>query len=256
MKSRRILLWGWFGFENLGDDLLLNTMLENLSPYSGTITVPMRSQYDIKHQNVKQIERNYTALFREISHNDMLIIGPGGLFPFDNPRKVAIYFFIALLWKVFGRKVAFFGVGISERMGSFSKAIWRAIAAISDLFITRSPAVVERIGCIESPKIHTMADTVFASSMKFRNSCCEDRVGIFVANLEQQGMEDEYKSSVTTWQGVVSELLDRGFTVDLLAFTRGSDDRLISDIAAAFSNRGGGGYRRSPTRMRLVQLKD
>lgn len=184
----------------------------------------------------------------------MLIIGPGGLFPFDNPRKVAIYFFTALLWKVFGRKVAFFGVGISERMGSFSKAIWRATAAISDLFITRSPAVVEKIGCIESPKIHTMADTVFASSMRFKNSCCEDRVGIFVANLEQQGMEDEYKSSVTTWQGVVSELLDRGFAVDLLAFTRGSDDRLISDIAAAFSNRGG--YRQSPTRMRLVQLKD
>ena len=42
MKSQKILLWGWFGFENLGDDLLLNTMLENLSPYSGTITVPMR----------------------------------------------------------------------------------------------------------------------------------------------------------------------------------------------------------------------
>lgn len=59
MKSQKILLWGWFGFENLGDDLLLNTMLENLSPYSGTITVPMRSQYDIKYQNVKQIERNY-----------------------------------------------------------------------------------------------------------------------------------------------------------------------------------------------------
>lgn len=54
MKSQKILLWGWFGFENLGDDLLLNTMLENLSPYSGTITVPMRSQYDIKYQNVKQ----------------------------------------------------------------------------------------------------------------------------------------------------------------------------------------------------------
>ena len=78
MKSQKILLWGWFGFENLGDDLLLNTMLENLSPYSGTITVPMRSQYDIKYQNVKQNERNYAALFREILHNDMLIIGKEG----------------------------------------------------------------------------------------------------------------------------------------------------------------------------------
>ena len=27
---RRVMIWGWFGFENLGDDLLLRTMLSFL----------------------------------------------------------------------------------------------------------------------------------------------------------------------------------------------------------------------------------
>lgn len=27
---KRILLWGWYGFENLGDDLLLDTMMQQL----------------------------------------------------------------------------------------------------------------------------------------------------------------------------------------------------------------------------------
>ena len=27
---KRILLWGWYDFENLGDDLFLDTMLQHL----------------------------------------------------------------------------------------------------------------------------------------------------------------------------------------------------------------------------------
>lgn len=36
--NKKVLLWGWYGFENLGDDLLLKTMLQHLH---GDITVPM-----------------------------------------------------------------------------------------------------------------------------------------------------------------------------------------------------------------------
>lgn len=39
---KKILLWGWYGFENLGDDLLLKTMLQHLH---GDITVPMQKPY-------------------------------------------------------------------------------------------------------------------------------------------------------------------------------------------------------------------
>ena len=252
MKSQRIMLWGWFGFENLGDDLLLKTMISNLSSDSRMLTIPMRTPYNIENQNIKQIGRSYKELFKGAFNNDVLIIGPGGLFPFDNPKKVMIYFGVTLLWKALGRRVAYFGVGISERMNPFSSRIWKAIAQMSDLFITRSPRVIEKLNIRGSDRIHTMADTVFASDLKFGVCPCENKVAIFIANLEQPGMEKEYQTVVKTWQDTVSALLNKGFLVDLFAFTKEMDDRLATDIVAAFRKRGG--YGQSVTRMPLMPL--
>lgn len=239
MKPQRIMLWGWFGFENLGDDLLLKTMMSNLASDSRMLTIPMRTPYNIENQNIKQIGRSYKELFKGVLINDVLVIGPGGLFPFDNPKKVMTYLFITLLWKMLGRKVAFFGVGISERMNPLSSKLWKAIAQMSDLFITRSPGVIEKLNIRESDRIHTMADTVFASDLRFKTCQCENRVAIFIANLQQPGMEKEYQTVVKTWQDTVLALLNKGFFVDLIAFTKETDDRLASDIVEAFRKRGG-----------------
>ena len=50
MTIKKVLLWGWYGFENLGDDLLLDTMLQHLQ---GEITVPMNKSYAL--QNVNEV---------------------------------------------------------------------------------------------------------------------------------------------------------------------------------------------------------
>lgn len=252
MRSQKIMLWGWFGFENLGDDLLLDTMIRALNSPRRTITVPMRTPYVIEQTDIKQVSRSYKELLKGALYNDVLIIGPGGLFPFDNPQKVWIYFIIVLLWKLGGRKVAFFGIGISKQLSSMSRHLWKAIAIFSDLFITRSPGVIENIGLIETSKIHTMADTVFASNMEFTGHEHSNKIGIFVANLKQPGMEKAYKVFVETWQEIISDLLDRGFLIDLIAFTKYTDDQLIADIAGAFSS---GGVRTARYEISLDEIK-
>lgn len=252
MKSQKIMLWGWFGFENLGDDLLLNTMLDNLVSDSRIITIPMSTKYDIEIDNLKQINRNYKELFNGALNNEVLIIGPGGLFPFDNAKKVFIYLIVTLLWKLFGHRVAYFGVGISDRMSFITRKLWRMIASLSDLFITRSPHVIENMGLSESSKKHMMADTVFASNISFVEAYDKNRVAVFVANLKQPGMEKKYGDMVNTWREIVSALLDRGLNVDLFAFTKGTDDKLISDVATIFVR---GGYAQSSMRMYLTTLQ-
>ena len=72
---KHILIWGWYGLENLGDDLLLDTMLQHLQ---AEITVPMNKPYEL--QNVNEIPRSYKNLLMGAFHNDVLIIGPGGCF--------------------------------------------------------------------------------------------------------------------------------------------------------------------------------
>lgn len=225
---KRVLLWGWYGYENLGDDLLLNTMLQRIQ---AEITVPMYKRYGL--QGVKEIPRSYKKLVTGAFSSDSLVIGPGGLFPFDNKAKVLFYYIVCGLWKALGRKVIFFGIGISERMSNFSAALWRRMAQRADLFIPRSKKILDRIGLKETNSVHSMADTVFASNMIQRESNVDNnRVIISVANLQSDN-EEAFKDAVRKWIDVVKALLEKGFMVDLIAFTKEKDDRMLDAIISS-----------------------
>ena len=230
----KILLWGWYGFENLGDDLLLHTMVEHLH---GEITVPMEKSYGLR--NVKEVSRSYKNLMLGIFQHDVLIIGPGGLFPFDNKSKVLLYFIVSGLWKALGRKVVFFGIGISECMSNFSAILWRIMSQKADLFIPRSQKLLDRLGLANTDSVHSMADTVFASHViQEADYMDSNRVIISVANLQSEN-EKAFKDVAQKWINVVKVLLEKGFNVDLIAFTKGKDDRMIDTIISSLKNRGG-----------------
>lgn len=235
VPNLRILMWGWYGFENLGDDLLLETMLEHVD---GKITVSMKKRYEM--EGVNEIDRSYRKLISGAFRNDVLIIGPGGLFPFDNKVKVLTYYVVVRLWRILNRKVIFFGIGISGRMSSFSKLLWREMAKNSDLFITRSRSILKEIQLPEKDTIHSMADAVFACSFVtpsqqtqlHGNSIGEKHsVIISVANL-CPNKEDLRKETVEKWIGLVEWLLNQGYCVDLVAFSKGNDDWMIDAIMA------------------------
>lgn len=233
----KILLWGWFGFENLGDDLLLKTMLDNIS---GDITIPMNVQYNLP-SNIKQTSRSYLQLLLGASQHDVLIVGPGGLFPFDNSFKVLLYYMITKIWKAKKRKVIYFGVGISERMGNYSAALWRKIAQSADLFMPRSEKVLDRLKIQKTEKVSFMADAVFASKVLLQDIDQPklNRVIVAVANLQEKA-EDTFNQVVDVWIQVINSLLNKGLEVDLIAFTKGRDDRMIDAIIASPKIQGGG----------------
>lgn len=230
-NRNKIMLWGWYGFENLGDDLLLYTMLKYLH---GDITVPMQKPYIL--QNVRQVKRSYGNLVRGAFVHDAVIIGPGGLFPFDNKSKVLLYYIITRIWILMGRKVIFFGIGISEKMSDLSAILWRRMAKTADLFAPRSENVLKRLKLTESEKIHSMADCVFASEVANEVEHTEkNRVVISVANLQKDNQK-VFNEMVEKWSGVVKKLIMKGFSVDLIAFTKGADDEMIDAILANLKN--------------------
>ena len=232
ISMRRIMIWGWFGFENLGDDLLLRTMLSFLDKKENVITVPMKKTYK-QTININQIYRNYKNLVFGVSNNDVLIIGPGGLFPFDNKLKVALYLIITMIWKLMNRKVVFFGIGISEKMSGISAFLWRNIVVHTDLFITRNPNFFKKIKIEESNKNHSMSDTVFSLKYKFKRQTNNSVIGISVANLKNE-IDSTFQRSVDVWTDVIKKLLIDGYEVELLAFTKGQDDTMIDSIKTHF----------------------
>lgn len=229
----RIFNWGWYGFENYGDDLLQKTMAERLlaSP-NVEICFAMNTQYKFDDSRITQCRRTYCNMIKKALYSDCLIVGPGGLFPFQNTPKCLLMYLIIIWWTLLGKKIVFFGIGVAPRMNKFNAILWRSMIKRSELFMTRSDGLIEAVGLKENARIQTMVDAAFASrAVKSSNqkSFDQKKIGIAVANISD-GIEKDYKELIDTWSKTVNHLVRQGFNVDLIAFTKGADDMLIHDI--------------------------
>lgn len=117
------------------------------------------------HLNAKQDSRSYKELFFRAKDCEALIIGPVGLFPFANWKKLIVFYAAVIWWKLKQRKVAFLGIGISKRMDRISRFLWKKIIKKCDLFFTRSDGFLENINLSETDMIQTIADIAFASGV-------------------------------------------------------------------------------------------
>ena len=231
-STKRCLNWGWYGFENYGDDLLQKTMISLVGKRRISMVFPMKSVYS--SINYDQIPCTYTQLIKQVNTCDALMIGPGGLFPFANPAKLFFFLGTVVLWKYRNKKICFLGIGISAEVDWLSKRMWQVIIKCSDLFFTRSDGFLKACGIEQSDTIKEIPDIAFASEMAnylktTSRYNIKHTIGIAVANI--CGNSDIlYKQTVEIWKNVCSFLLDEGYSIDLIGFTKKKDDKLINDI--------------------------
>ena len=240
--SNRIYIIGWFGFENFGDDLLLNTIIKLLSDHSNyIITVPVKKEY--KKITVNQVKRSYFNFFFSANCQDILIIGPGGLFPSNHFIKVFVYYLLIKFWKLKKRKVIFWGIGISQKMGIAAKQLWKIIVKESDLFVCRNKAFLKEIYPYDKHHVYSICDIAFLNEYLIKENVFiaeGKKVGIFVANISDD--HTCYGAVLQKWILIVSALISMGYEVDLIAFTKGLDDKLIDDVANSIGGNAIGVY--------------
>ena len=230
--GKRILTWGWFGFHNLGDDLLLYTFIENIKTKCPdvSLSVAMHEKYDID-SNIIQVNRSYKTLFSADNYN-ALVIGPGGIFPDNKTTKLLLYLMVLIYWKIRHKQVLFFGIGISDKMSKLQRLLWRRMVKLSDVFMPRSETAMTAIGVQKTKLKHSMPDSVFAMRIPTKESIsAEQRIGIAVANLTGNDFDSaDYQRQITIWSDVITSCIDLGKDVDLIAFTEKNDDVLIDAL--------------------------
>lgn len=230
--GKRVLTWGWFGFHNLGDDLILYTFIENIKTKCPDISlsVAMHEKYDID-KSIIQVERSYKTLFSADKY-DALVIGPGGIFPENKTTKLLLFLTVLKYWKNRHKQILFFGVGISDSMSKTQRRIWRKMVKLSDVFMPRSENAMEAIGVQRTSVRHSMPDSVFAMRIPEKESSSKkQRIGIAVANLTGNDFESaDYHRQTAIWSDVIKGCIELGKEVDLIAFTRENDDVLIDAL--------------------------
>lgn len=233
----KVHLHGWFGFRNLGDDLLLQQAVDAIGSVDGVDRIEVgvdKSDYLgsflITDKELAFSSRSTGYLFRSAFENDALVVGPGGLFPHRNPIKVFVYLLLTGWWKMLGKKVLYFGLGATSLQDSISIACWRRIASLSDAFLTRDSDLLNACGITETDTVYSAADAVFLGSDECRVQTDQRIAAVAFANLYGQG-EEGFDSFKTDCAGLVGYLADQVDKVELLSFTAGADEQLNEQIA-------------------------
>lgn len=136
----KLLVAGYYGFDNLGDEWLLELLLDALKPHSHHITVLSRQpQVTQKKYHVYSISRwNPFKLMTALGQHEVLILGGGGLIQDLSGFKSPFYYLsLCALAKLFGKKVILVSQGIGPIKHHFNQLLCHLILPWVDQVIAR-----------------------------------------------------------------------------------------------------------------------
>ena len=116
MPRKKVVLSGYFGFDNLGDEAILEATLRRLAKIDGIdpIVLSARPAWTTKQYDVAASNRaNPFHLIRDITTSHLLIQGGGGLLQDKTSfRSILYYTFILFLAYILGRRVFILAQGL------------------------------------------------------------------------------------------------------------------------------------------------
>lgn len=184
---RRVLVSGYYGFGNAGDEAILMAIVESLRKIKSDIYITALSanpEATIREHGINAVQRtNPLAVLREISGADLVISGGGGLLQdATSSRSIPYYLFIVYMAKKLNKKVMFYANGVGPVYRDMNKRMIRLVGNTVDFITVRdekSKQQLHDLGITKPPVIVT-ADPAFVLSP------IEDDLGGTV--LEGQGI--------------------------------------------------------------------
>ena len=187
-------------------------------------------------QNIHIKPRTASQLLKATFSSDVLMIGPGGLFPSANTAKLLFYLLITVVMKLRGKRAGYIGVGVGTGMfqSGINRFLINSITRFSDVFVSRS----ENYLCFQ-PKIKTERITL-ASDMIFSDPAilsdtprCDSRLVVVAPANIFDGNSDEYRERfVREFAAFQKHITDRGYKIKMISFTNEKDRDLNERIAA------------------------
>ena len=164
-----ILVSGYYGSKNGGDEAMLAAMLEVLHEFDSTINVTvisMNPEYTKKRHGVDAVAwLDVFAIIKKIFSSDLLISGGGSLLQNVTSRR-SLYYYLGIIFlaKFFGRKVMLYAQGIGPIRGTLAHKLMNWLVNRVDLITVRDHGSLEELKRLEivKPKIFCTADPVLA----------------------------------------------------------------------------------------------
>lgn len=171
-KARRricnVLMSGYYGFSNAGDDAILQSIHENLVSASEEIAVTVLSNDPVQTRERYGLDAvprfNLPAVWRAVSRCDVLLSGGGSLLQ-DRTSTRSLLYYLSLMWlaKKKGKKVMLYANGIGPVTRPANRRRVKRAVEQADLVTLRdhSSAKELRDMGVERQDLYITADPVF-----------------------------------------------------------------------------------------------
>lgn len=272
----RYIVDGAYGFDNLGDEAMLATAIEVLQRQSSDIDLWVSSYSPAKITDLHDVNatnflllgtllRNFakfdlSAILEQISfiRNTDALIFAGGSILHDKKglRNILVIFYKCLFFKIFGKKIVFWGVAHDRMNSLISKASLYLIMRCSSLVLLRDEKSFDLLPNNLKAKNHISwgVDILFGQISRLANvrparPAVDDgelRIGLslrpYPPNLgaDQQAYDGALVKQLGAYLSKVAHFSERRVTVVPLIFSEGDhardDSAIISRVQKCASN--------------------
>ena len=161
----RVLISGYYGFGNVGDEAVLQSMVQGLRRVDPSIEITVLSvvpQLTKELNQVNAIHRfDWKKIFFTMLRTDVFVSGGGTLLQNATSTRSFLYYIgLILLAKFMRKRVVIFAQGFGPLKGIFSRTLARMVLNRVDLITLRdrvSYREIARLG-VRKPKIYVTAD--------------------------------------------------------------------------------------------------
>lgn len=167
-KIHNVLMSGYYGFNNSGDEAILLSMHKNIEKLGDNIHITVLSNRPDETKNkygVNVVYRfSFLEVFRAIRHCDVLLSGGGSLLQdTTSTRSLMYYLSIILLAKLCRKKVMLYANGIGPVSKNSNRHIVKMVVNKADTITLREENSYEELRSmgVTNPNAFVTADPVF-----------------------------------------------------------------------------------------------
>jgi L-malate glycosyltransferase len=201
-----ILISGYYGFENSGDDAILMAILDNLRTYKKDIKILVLSKNPEETKRIYGIDTadryNFNEVVKAIKNSKLFLTGGGNLIQDESSTRSLMYY-LATIWmaKKFGLKVMLYSNGIGAVDKKANRLITSRIINTVDVITLREEKSLEEIKSlnITKPQVFVTADPAFTLDP------CSDEEAFTI--LKAEGVDKEKPKvgiSIRKWKNCKS----------------------------------------------------
>jgi polysaccharide pyruvyl transferase CsaB len=243
----RVLISGYYGFDNAGDDTVLFGIINSLKQHMPKIDIAVLSNKPKETEDLFGVPAfnrwRFVEIWRQLHQSDMLLMGGGSLLQdATSPRSVMYYLGIVTMAKFLNKPVIFFAQGFGPITHPISKILIKSIVNKVDIITLRdqnSAEDMKKLG-VNRP-IHVTADpalTIRPSAVNpeiSRKWLLANDKPSFAISIRKWKNEENFKQEIAR---MADEMVRKGWNVYFLPMQFPSDVSPSEDIMNLMQEQG------------------